>query len=607
MALRSGRPRRTPVLVVAALVAGLVPLLASTPGQAVVPAAPTLTSPVIDAAPSYDGQTLCSTAPKPGAVKLARLLTATYGKASIGIARPCNVGGTSEHKEGRALDWMVSVRVPAQRAKANAFLSWLLKPGADGKPAEMARRLGIMYIGWNNHMWRGYNAAQGWSDLKGCTTNPKMLAAGYDTTCHRNHVHLSLSWDGAAGLTSYWTGSPLADSCTPPWQSAPAAGAGTDLVAVDPVRVLDTRRGTGLDAPCRLDAPSSWNKSGHDVVVPVAGVGGLPADGLAAVAIRVTAYRTSAPLPTIYARTTASSASIPVVSVLSSTSYSATAVVPLAADGTFRLWVDRAGADLLVDVVGYAPLAGATPSPSPSVTPAEATGRTVTVRPAVVLDTTLAPGETRTVPLAGVAPLPGSGVTGVALTLTSAPTAVAGVVGLLTPSLRAYTGLLRTTTTVATATQAFTPLVDGSVVLRNAGKAPAAVRLLVNGWTTDAPVAGGGALTVLPTAWTAVDTVAGVGLTGPATSSVNRIVTVTDGTHVPQGATGVLLAVSGYGGSRAGLLVVGSRGPVLASSLVPARWTREVVLLPLTSLGTLAVRTSSLGTQVRISVLGYVS
>ena len=113
---------------------------------------------------------------------------------------------------------------------------------------------------------------------------------------------------------------------------------------------------------------------------------------------------------------------------------------------------------------------------------------------------------------------------------------------------------------------------------------------------------------MLPTAWTVVDSAAGVGLTGPATSSASRVVTVTDGTHVPQGATGVLLAVSGYGGgSRPGLLVVGSRGPVLAASLVPARWTREVVLIPLTSTGALAVRTSALGTQVRVSVLGYVS
>ena len=35
-------------------------------------------------------------------------------------------GGRSEHKEGRAIDWMVDVRDPQQRANAEAFLGWLL-------------------------------------------------------------------------------------------------------------------------------------------------------------------------------------------------------------------------------------------------------------------------------------------------------------------------------------------------------------------------------------------------------------------------------------------------------------------------------------------------
>ena len=55
-----------------------------------------------------------------------------------------------------------------------------------------------------------------------------------------------------------WDSHTCESACTPPWQSVPAAGAGGDLVPVEPVRVLDTKRGTGLDAPCRLEAPTSW-------------------------------------------------------------------------------------------------------------------------------------------------------------------------------------------------------------------------------------------------------------------------------------------------------------------------------------------------------------
>ena len=33
----------------------------------------------------------------------------------------------------------------------------------------------------------------------------KLKSRGYDSSCHRNHIHISLSWDGAMGRTSFWT------------------------------------------------------------------------------------------------------------------------------------------------------------------------------------------------------------------------------------------------------------------------------------------------------------------------------------------------------------------------------------------------------------------
>jgi hypothetical protein len=603
MVLRSGRSRRTPLLAAAAVLAGLLPVLGVAPTQAVVPKTPVFASADVDGWAAYDGQTLCSPTAKPGTVKLAKLLLATYGSASIGMPRSCSSGGTSEHKDGRAIDWMQSVRVASQKAKVDAFLGWLLATDANGNKAAMARRLGIMYIGWNNMMWRAYGTP-GWGDLKGCSTTASMKSTAYDTTCHRNHVHLSLSWDGAAGLTSFWTGTPVAPVCTAPYSSASTlVGVGTDVVPVEPARVLDTLRGTGLESPCRLSAPPSWNQTRGDVVVPVTGVGAVPAAGVAAVAVRVTAYRTSGITPTVYARSLASSASRAVVSVLSSTSYAGTAVVPVASDGTIRLWVDRAGADLLVDVVGYVRTKGAALA-------AAGTGVTHVTRPVLVYDATstpLAPGEFRTVHLAGVAPLPESGITGAALTLTSPATATSDFVGVLTPSRRAYTGSMRTSTTLATSTQVLATVTDGDVVLRNAGASPAPVRVYLNGWTTSEATDGGGTLTTLTSAWKAVDSVAKVQLAGASTSSAYRIVSLVDGTHVPTGAKGVLVSVSALGGSRAGTLVIGSSGAISAVSFAAGRWSHEVVLLPLNALGTLAVKSPSLGTQVRISVLGYVT
>ncbi|MFN8155863.1 MAG: hypothetical protein U0R68_00480 [Candidatus Nanopelagicales bacterium] len=603
MALRSGRPRRTPLLAAAALLGALVPVLGAAPSQAVVPQTPTFATTDVDGWAQYDGQTLCSPAAKAGTRKLANLLLATYGSASIGISRPCSDGGQSEHKEGRALDWMVSVRVASQKAKATAFLAWLLAADANGNKAAMARRLGIMYIGWNNQIWRSYGTP-GWSDLKGCSTDPAKKASSYDTYCHRNHVHLSLSWDGAAGLTSFWTGKPLAPACQPPWGGATTlVGAGADLVPVEPVRVLDTLRGTGLDGPCRLGAPPSWDQTRGDVVVPVTGVGSVPATGVAAVALRVTAYRTSGITPTVYARSTASAGSRAVVTSLSATSYAGSTVVPVASDGTVRLWVDRAGADLLVDVVGYVPLAGLAPASA-------GTGITHVTKPVLVYDGSaepLAAGEIRTVHLAGVGPLPADGLTGAALTMVAPKTTASTFVGVLTPSRKAYTGSMRTSTLVPTATQVLATVTGGDVVLRNAGAVPAPVLLYLDGWTTATATDGGGRLTTLTSAWKAVDSVAKLQLSGGSTSATSRIVSLVDGVHVPTGATGVLLSVSALGGSTPGTLVIGSSGGISAVSFAAGRWAHEVVLLPLNSLGTLAVKSASLGTQVRISVLGYVS
>jgi len=595
-------------LVTAALAVAALPALVAVPAMAVaVPRTPTL--PVaIDAFASYQGQTICSPTAKVGAAKLANLLKATYGSASIGISRSCSIGGQSEHKEGRALDWMQSVRVPTQRAKVQAFLAWLLKPGADGRPAEMARRLGVMYLGWNNHFWAAYRPDAGWTDLKGCTTDPSKLASGYDTTCHRNHLHISLSWEGAMAYTSFWSGSVVAPACDAGWGggNATPVGAGTDLVPVAPVRVLSTKSGTGLAAPCRATAAESWSGASRDVVVHVTGAGAVPTDGVAAVAVRVTSYRSVLPLTVVSARTTASSALRPVLTAVSAATYAATTVVPVASDGTIRLSVDRGSADLIVDVVGYVPLA-VPPAPGPAV--AATAGRTHLTTPVVVYDGTgapLAPGESRTVHLGGVGPVPSAGLTGLDLTLTTDRAAGSSYVGVLSPSSGNYVGSLRSSTTTSRAAQLVAPTPDGTLVLRNTGAYPVVVHLRANAWFTTDATDGGATMTMLPAAVKVVDSAARLGLSGPVTSTASRVVTLPAGA-VPAGARGVLVAVSAVGGTTDGTLAVGSSGSVAAVSFAHGQSAHEVVLMPLLASGAVAFRTASLGTQVRAWVLGYVA
>ena len=148
----------------------------------------------------------CDALDKPGSTALGQFLKATYPGSSYGISRSCgtDVMSTTEHYEGRAVDWMSSVRVPQQKANAEAVIAWLLAKDKAGNSYANARRLGVMYLIWNNRIWGAYRPADGWRSYQSCDTAAK-AAVGLDTSCHRDHVHLSLSWEGAMGGTSFWT------------------------------------------------------------------------------------------------------------------------------------------------------------------------------------------------------------------------------------------------------------------------------------------------------------------------------------------------------------------------------------------------------------------
>lgn len=197
----------------------------------------------VDYAPDYQGQQTCNPVDSEGVQAIKGLILATYGSAVVGGSRSCG-SSVSEHYDGRALDWMRSVREPVQAAQAEAFLAWLLAPAADGTPQEMARRLGVMYLIWNNQMIRTYDPGAGWTHYKGCM-DPAKSAPSFDTGCHRDHVHISLTWDGAAKRTSWWTGvaltgtSPAAAEASS-WPARAAAASGAVPAAAAPLTSTST-------------------------------------------------------------------------------------------------------------------------------------------------------------------------------------------------------------------------------------------------------------------------------------------------------------------------------------------------------------------------------
>src|SRR5450631_461394 len=170
-----------------ALTVGMAPA-----AQAAIPSPPSKALPAaLDARPPYEPQVACDPRYKPGVSAFAALMTARYRTGAQGSFRTCQ-GDTSEHYEARALDWMLSVNNPNQKAIANSVTAWLSANGG-----AMARRFGIDYIIWNRRIFGVYAPSRGWAAYTGAVP-------------HTDHVHFSFSWDGAMKRTSWWTGRAVA-------------------------------------------------------------------------------------------------------------------------------------------------------------------------------------------------------------------------------------------------------------------------------------------------------------------------------------------------------------------------------------------------------------
>jgi peptidoglycan hydrolase-like protein with peptidoglycan-binding domain len=139
----------------------------------------------VDPPSAYVPQVACQPGTPTGVARTRDLVMRTYGVGGRGnTARGCSEG-VSEHADGRAWDWMVDVGDAKERKAAADFLAWLTKD--DGRNA---RRLGVMYVIYNEKIWAVYRSKEGWRTSSG----------------HRDHVHVSFSWNGARGTTSFWTG-----------------------------------------------------------------------------------------------------------------------------------------------------------------------------------------------------------------------------------------------------------------------------------------------------------------------------------------------------------------------------------------------------------------
>ena len=199
------------------------------------------------------------------------------------------------------------------------------------------------------------------------------------------------------------------------WYDATQATSGSGLYnPVGPSRIADTRPGSG--EPYQ----GSTLGAGQSLTIQVAGRGGIPASGAAAVVMNVTATDASA---ASYLAVYPAGGSQPLASNLNFLAGQTVAnqvVVLLGAGGAVTVYNALGAVDVVVDVAGWfsAGTAGAT------------TGSAIfPMAPARVVDTrpgsgypyggdTLEPGQTLTIQLAGLAGLPAQGMAAAVLNIT---------------------------------------------------------------------------------------------------------------------------------------------------------------------------------------------
>ncbi len=152
----------------------------------------------------YQPQTTCRQRPKPGVLTLADWLVA-HGGGYGPITRACSSSSTSEHQESRAFDWILDARSDADRALVSALLDELFAPDDLGQPHALARRMGIMYVIWDDTMYAAYD---GFAPKRYLSSSCRTRRTCSPTLRHRDHLHVSLTRKGARGLTSWYAAQP---------------------------------------------------------------------------------------------------------------------------------------------------------------------------------------------------------------------------------------------------------------------------------------------------------------------------------------------------------------------------------------------------------------
>lgn len=168
-----------------------------------VPALAASLGPVDDYA--YDHARRCVKKPAKGALAMQTWLEQNARGVTWGIMRCERISrkNFSLHAEGRAIDWHLDARVPAERRPADRLIKRLLAADAEGNPHALARRMGVQEIIWNCKSW--WSGSEGMEPYSLCVDRKGRKRKKVNVTlAHRDHIHIGLSRAGARRRTSFW-------------------------------------------------------------------------------------------------------------------------------------------------------------------------------------------------------------------------------------------------------------------------------------------------------------------------------------------------------------------------------------------------------------------
>ena len=153
----------------------------------------------------YDRAKDCRKRPTKGTEAFAAWLDQNAGGVLWGIMR-CERWGknsASLHAEGRAVDWHLDARTPADKREAKRIINLLLAPDRAGNPHALARRMGVQEIIWDCKSW--WSGAEGMGKYSVCYDKKGRRKKRFNyTAAHRDHIHFGLNWPGARKRTSFW-------------------------------------------------------------------------------------------------------------------------------------------------------------------------------------------------------------------------------------------------------------------------------------------------------------------------------------------------------------------------------------------------------------------